>query len=451
MTFDPVIIASEPESFNLISPLLILGILVIVSLFAGKLVKKVKLPSIIGFMIAGVFFGPSVFNIINHHVIDKMGFITEIALGFVAISIGLELSLRSLKSLGSGIIYIIFFESFGAFILTAVFVYAFTGDGALSLIFASIAPASAPAGTVAVIKEYKARGTLTQALYAVVGFDDGLGIIIFGFAAAAAKVMLNNAAKLQKVASTIQTSVSSEKSISFLQAMAGPLKEVILSIILGAIIAIIMCWVTRFFDTKGSASQDIFILLFGTILCSIGLSTLLHLSLILTNMVIGIIIVNTQPHILVHKFKTEASTLIPLLFVFFFALAGTNLHIKLLPSLGILGIIYILARAFGKIIGSWLGAFVGKSEEKIKKYLGLGILSQAGVAIGLALIVKHEFKGIGPIISKVGMPIQTMGDKIGIMAITTVTATCIIFEIIGPVLARYALLKAGEIKEADSK
>jgi Kef-type K+ transport system membrane component KefB len=303
----------------------------------------------------------------------------------------------------------------------------------LSLVLAAIATASAPAGTVAVIKEYKARGPLTQALYAVVGFDDGLGIIIFGFAVAAAKLLLSSAAS------------AGTNKVNFLQAMVSPFKEVLLSIILGVMIAYVMSWFLRFFTAR--SSQNIFILIFGTILIATGLSNMMHLSLILTNMVIGIIIVNTQPNNNVETIKNEAASLIPLLFVFFFSLAGASLHIGLLPSLGMLSIVYIAARSAGKISGSWIGAVVGKCSDKLKKFIGIGILSQAGLAIGLALIIKHEFNGLGPVISKSGLPIQTWGDQISGITIATVTATCIIFEILGPVLARYALLKAGEIKD----
>lgn len=436
------------QSSILTTPLFVLGIMTILSLYAGKAVKKIKLPSIIGFMITGVFFGPSCFKLIDNLFMDKMSFITEIALGFVAISIGLELSFRTLKSLGSGIIYIILFESLGAFVLTAGAVYLYTNNIALSIIFGAIAPASAPAGTVAVIKEYKAKGTLTQALYAVVGFDDGLGIIIFGFASAAAKLLLTKAravsAVVAKTGAAVTTTPVDNGFNNFIFAMSGPLKEVFLSVLLGTIFALGLCWLARKMDAR--ASHDLMILLFGGILCSSGLSVALHLSLILTNMVIGIIIVNTQPNPLVLRVKNEISGVIPLLFVFFFSLAGATLHIDAVPSLGVLGIIYIIGRTTGLISGAWLGAALGKSEEKIKKYLGLGILSQAGVAIGLALIVKQEFKGLGPVVSKAGEAVMTMGDQIGFMAITTVTASCIFFEIIGPILARHALIKANEIK-----
>jgi Kef-type K+ transport system membrane component KefB len=144
--------------------------------------------------------------------------------------------------------------------------------------------------------------------------------------------------------------------------------------------------------------------------------------------------VNTQPDSFIQKIRTELTQAMPLLFILFFILAGANLNISLLPSLGLLGIIYILARSTGLTGGAWFGAWVGKAEEKIKKYLGMGILSQAGVAIGLALIVKREFSVL-----------SVHGVEIGSTIITTITATSIIFEIIGPILTKVGLEKAGEI------
>jgi Kef-type K+ transport system membrane component KefB len=136
----------------------------------------------------------------------------------------------------------------------------------------------------------------------------------------------------------------------------------------------------------------------------------------------------------------------PLFFILFFVLAGSNLHLEALPSLGIIGIVYVISRSAGLIIGSRLGAVVGGADEKIKKYLGIGVISQAGVAIGLALVVRREFAGLGRVISpETGI---TTGDRLGFMTITIITATSVIFEIIGPILAKIALSRAGEINAA---
>jgi Kef-type K+ transport system membrane component KefB len=168
----------------LASPVTVIGLATILALYAGKLAQKGRLPSIIGFMLLGAILGPSVVHLLTEELQEQLGFINDIALGFVALSIGLELSFTALKRQGKAIIFIIFSESiFTAIVVTAA-LGLLTGNWPFAILFGAIAPASAPAGTVAIIQEYRAKGPLTQALYSVVGFDDGLGIIIFGFASA---------------------------------------------------------------------------------------------------------------------------------------------------------------------------------------------------------------------------------------------------------------------------
>jgi Kef-type K+ transport system membrane component KefB len=407
--------------------LALIGLVALVSFYFGKLTKAIRLPLIIGYMFFGVLIGPSFLGIVTSSIQNQLSFITEIALGFVALTIGLELNLNDLRKQGSGIISIIFAESFGAFILVFFVVWLVTGNIILALIFGSIAPASAPAGTVAVIKEYRAKGPLTKALYAVVGFDDGLGIIIFGFASAIAKNILNNQA--------------GAASRGFFALILTPMKEIALSIIIGLAVGAIFCILVR----KLKSSSDYFIHIFGIVLLMVGLSHAFHLSLILTNMTAGILIINTQRRNLIEIMHKELTNVIPLLFILFFTLAGTNLHIAALPSLGLLGVVYIVARSAGLIGGSRLGALFGKVSKNVRNYIGLGILSQAGVAIGLSLIVKQDFSGLGKVIDTTGKSLVTSGDQIGTIVITTVTATCIFFEIIGPILTKIALQKAGEI------
>lgn len=405
------------------------------SFYLGKGMKWIRLPSIIGFMLIGVLVG----NILNLGILDKihitapkgfldsLSFIPEIALALVALTIGLELSLISLKKQGLGIVSIIFAESLGAFFLVTIGVYLLTRSWPLALLFGAIAPASAPAGTVAVIQEYRAKGPLTKALYAVVGFDDGLGIIIFGFAAAIVRTILLNEA--------------GESSDSTLMVLFSPIKEILFSIIIGAAAGMILCILGRRLKNQ----RDLLILVIAFIFLITGICKLLHLSLILTNMITGMIIVNTQPRGFVQQIGDELGNIMPLIYVIFFTLAGANLHLMALPSLGLLGIIYIVTRSAGLVIGSRIGAMIGKVEDTIKKYLGLGILSQAGVAIGLSLIVKNEFTGMGKIVETVGDTVVRTGDSIGATIITTITATCIFFEVIGPILTKIALTKAKEV------
>jgi Kef-type K+ transport system membrane component KefB len=412
-------------SFLHISDLTLLGAAMIVAFYAGKAVRLAKLPSLVGYMIVGVMFGPSVLHLFDDSSMERLTFITEIALGFVAFSIGSELNLSSLRRLGTGIISIIFAESFGAFFMVVIALYLLTRDLPMSIIFGSMAPASAPAGTVAVIQEYRAKGSLTKALYAVVGFDDGLAIIIFGFAAAVAKRLL-----------IMEASGVSESTLG---ALLEPAREIGLSLIVGGAAGLLFYHLVK----RLRNTRDILILVFGFILVCTGLSIRWHLSLILTNMVVGLVLANTRHESLLHRVVNPLLDVMPLLFVLFFCLAGAHLMLSSLPALGVIGMVYILGRSAGLIGGARIGAAFGHMESKIKKYVGLGILSQAGVAIGLSLIVKHEFTLLD---AKYNLPHAL---KIGSSVLATITATCIFFEIIGPILTKIALKKAGEIPEIE--
>lgn len=406
-----------------ISALTLLGIATLVGFYAGRLSRRARLPSIIGYMILGVILGPSVLHLFSDKMLDGLSFITEISLGLVAFSIGSELSLSSLKGLGWGIILIILTESFLAFLVVVGAIYLLTGDFPLALIFGAMAPASAPAGTVAVIHEYKAKGPLTKALYAVVGFDDGLAIMIFGFAAAFAKSLL------------VGEATGSTESI--MTSLGAPVKEIVLSLVTGAVIGFVFCQMVR----RLNNSRDIFVVVFGAVLLATGLSMRWHLSLILTNMVVGFVLVNTRRETLTRNVTAPLHETMTLVFVLFFCLAGAHLKLSVLPGLGLIGVVYILARSAGLVGGAYIGASLGHVDQKVKKYVGMGILSQAGVAIGLSLIVRHEFVQLD---ARYGLE---HAAEIGASVLTTVTATCIFFEIIGPILTRVALKKAGEIPE----
>jgi Kef-type K+ transport system membrane component KefB len=405
--------------FDNISILAVLGLAVVVGLYAGRLARKVRLPSIIGYMLLGIVIGASGWNLLNTRVLEDLSFVTEICLGFVAFSIGTELSLRSLQRYGFGITSIILAESFGAFLVVWGALYLLTGDVTLSLIFGAVAPASAPAGTVAVIQEYKSKGSLTKALYAVVGFDDALAILIFGFAFAVVRSSL-----LQEKTGEVE---------SLMPMLWGPAREIVFSLLVGTVVGIIFCQIVSRMHNPG----EILIMVFGAVLVATGLSLSWHLSLILTNMVLGFVLVNTRSSVLVRRVMGPVMNVMPLLFVLFFCLAGAHLELGALPKLGLIGIVYVLGRSAGLVFGSRLGAMVGGVEDKVKKYIGLGILSQAGVAIGLSLIAKQQLDQLG----------TARAAAMGSAVIATVTATSVIFEIVGPILTKVALEKAGEMPQ----
>ncbi len=399
--------------------LALIGIAVTLGLFSGRLVKKVGLPSIIGYMLLGTVMGVSVLKLFHHEHLRELTFITDIALGFVAFSIGNELKISTLKSLGKSIGLIIIFESVSALILVALLVYLVTGDLVTALIFGSLAPATAPAGTVAVIREYRAKGKLSSSLYAVAGFDDGVAILLFGFTAAIAKqILLSNSGISQGSLAT---------------GLIQPSVEIVLSLVLGSALGFLYSYLIP----KLVSKNNIPALTFGFILMGAGLAEMFHLSLILVNMGIGFVLANTTKHSTVVSVNEQLRSLMPLLFILFFFLAGAHLNFASLPALGLIGVAYIVGRSAGKIGGAWLGAYVGGATSTIRNNIGLGLLSQAGVAIGLSLLVSQEFSSID----------SAQAHSIAASVVTTITATCILFEIVGPVTARIALKRAGEIPE----
>ena len=396
---------------------LIVGLFAFGAYFLGNTVKLIRLPSIIGFMAAGVLLGPSLLNLLSDSVTADLSFITSIALSFVALSIGLELKTSSLGRQGKALILIILGESFLAFIFVFVTVYLISGDAILALLLGAIAPPSAPAGTVAIIQEYRAKGKLTNTLYAIVGFDDGLGIVIYGFASA--------------IAIAVISAASGAAHHSVVRLIAEPFLELSVSIAIGAAVAFLYSFISR----HKRSSQELFVLTATFIFLTTGLCEFFGFSYILANMIFGIIVVNTQSSAFVQKIRDLLQPIMPFLFLLFFTLAGAGLHVSVLPALGFIGLGYIVARAAGKVAGATLGAVIGKAEKTLKRYAGIGILSQAGLAIGLALVLKQKLEATGD-----------RGVEMGAVILTTITATSIVFEIIGPIFARLALKRAGEIE-----
>jgi Kef-type K+ transport system membrane component KefB len=399
------------------SQLIMVGIAAAGGLYLGKAARLTRLPSLIGYMVFGAIIGLSGLHLLDESALEDLAFITELALGFVAFAIGAELSVASLKRQGTGVVSIILAESFGAFLVVLAGVYAITRDFPLSLMFAAVAPASAPAGTVAVIQEYKAKGSLTKMLYAVVGFDDALAIMIYAFAAA--------------VAGSFLAREAGDAADSWHQMLSGAGREIGLSLVIGGLVGLVFNMLVYRLHSPG----EVVVLVFGTVTACVGLSLRFQASFILSNMLVGFILSNTRREETVRRVMAPVAQFMPLLFVLFFCLAGAHLDFAVLRHLGLLGVVYILCRSAGLIGGSRLGAVLGGAEKKIKNYVGLGILSQAGVAIGLSLIAKQQFDALG---SKRAL-------MIGGALITTVTATSIIFEVVGPILTKIALQKAGEI------
>jgi Kef-type K+ transport system membrane component KefB len=389
---------------------LILGIMVVVGYLGGKGGNRLKAPQVVGYIVAGVIIGTSGLNLLSLGVSQQLKFLSSFALGLIGFSIGGELVFYRLKELGRSIIVISVLESLGAFFLVGIAVLIYSRSVPTALIFGALSSATAPAATVDVLWEYNSKGPLTSTLFAVVGIDDAVALIIYSFAASIAGVMLRGG------------------EMSLFQVIRIPVQEILGSIVVGLLAGLILNYFIRNIRDR----NELLSLTLGTILICSGLAHRYHLSVILTNMVLGITLINQTPRTSRQAFRAIAE-FTPPVYILFFVLVGARLQLNLLPKLGGLGVIYILMRTTGKSLGSYIGAHLSAASLAVKKYLGFGLLSQAGVAIGLALEAWTTFSA------------YPEGAKLGMLAINVITGTTFVFQILGPPLTKYAIFKAGEV------
>ena len=389
--------------------------------YLGRLLEKWGLPALIGHMFLGILLGPSVLNILESEQLHDLGFIIDFGLGLVAFLIGTELSLSLFKRMGYKLSIIVFCETLITFFLVYFGMTLFDASQPLALILAAIASASAPAGTVAVIQSYQARGTLTKVLYAVVGIDDAVAALLFGLATAFALIIFNP--------------VGLENGDS-LRLILAPFKEIFLSIILGVGLGIAFRYSARY---KRHPSQ-LLIFIVAAITAAAGIATAWHLSLILCTMTLGVWLANFSGEHHLDRVRTLVNNLLPTIFILFFVLAGAHLDIFSLASLGVFGAVYIVTRTVGKWAGGYIGAQWAGMPPNVSHHLGSAILCQAGLAVSLALLVADQLKSLS-LATGNPEPAET-----GTMIFSIVTATTVIFEIFGPLMTRRALVKAGDIK-----
>ncbi len=246
------------------------------------------------------------------------------------------------------------------------------------------------------------------------GLDDGLAIMIYAFASVLAKLSITGSAE------------------SIPHIIKGPIIEILGAIVLGGLLGVCFGYLIQ----KVHSKKEVLSISLAAVMICAGLANHFHFSLILSNLSLGMIFANL--FLFANRRSVESFDFISLpIYAIFFVIAGAHLQIALLPTMGMLGLVYILCRTFGLIGGAFLGATISRSAPIIRKYLGLGILSQAGVAIGLAIMATREFGIMGQ-----------AGRDLALMVINTIAATTIIFEIIGPIATKFAIRRAGEIKRA---
>ena len=382
-----------------------LAIAIFAGLFSGKLMKKFKLPNVTGYIIFGLIIGPYVLGILPEDVVSKMTIISDVALGFIAFSIGSEFKLSYLKKIGKSPVIIAFCEGFGAVLLVDLALILAGCDIKFSLVLGAIASATAPAATIMVVKQYKAKGPVTDTLLPVVAIDDAVALIAFGISVAVAKI------------------IGSTGNVDILSVIISPVIEIIGGLLFGAVLGFILSALIKWFTGRGNRLS---VAIAMVCLC-VGISAICGFSSLLACMAMGAIFINTSKRYNELFQLTDRFT--PPLFLLFFVVSGAELNVGILPSVGVIGIVYIIVRVLGKMSGASIGAIIGKASPEVKKYLGPTLIPQAGVAIGLS------------------MAAVTVVPEFGANIRAIILCATIIYELVGPVITKITLIKAGEIKE----
>ena len=417
------------------------AILLLVALLSTRLVRILKLPNVTGYIVTGIIMGPFVFGllfnnfsyegikegIIYQHV-NTINWVSTVALGFIAFSIGTSFKKATIKALGKRVLIITALEALGATLLVLIillvlhFVFPEYISIELVLTLAAIASATAPAATLMVIKQYQARGPLVDTLLPVVALDDAAALILFAI--------------FFQLANTFASGVP----LSIYTVLLKPLIEIAISLASGLVIGLFISFMNRFFKSRNNrliwcifsvfAALGIYMLFKSPALGGFELSSLL------TCMMAGAIYTN---------FVSDSNRTLDVMdrftspiYMMFFVISGASLDLTIFfnrNGLIVVGIAatYVVFRFVGKWLGAFTGATITKCEEKIKRYLGFALIPQAGVAIGLATTAYTLFNK---------NPNTALAGSLILAIILTST---LIYELIGPMVAKFALNKAGEI------
>ena len=404
--------------------LLSIAVALCAGLLVSRFVKPLKLPAVTGYLIAGILIGPYCLGKLG---VPGLGFPTtadvkalslfnDVALGFIAFAIGNEFRLSQLRETGKQATVIGIFQALTATLMVDLMLiglhFFILGDSisiADAIVLGAIATATAPAATLMVVRQYKANGPVTRMLLPVVAMDDALGLMLYAIMMAIARTLDSGAA------------------LSVMTLLVKPLIEIVGSLAMGVVIGTVMVFCLRFFHSRGNKLTMTILIVF----LAVGVSTMLDLSSLLVCMMVGATMINVSndsPALL-----EQCDRFTPPLFLLFFVLSGASLDLSVLPTVGVVGIAYVLSRAIGKSLGATIGAAIEKCDKNIIRYLGMTLIPQAGVAIGMARMCLTDLPAYGPTINAV------------------VLAGTLIYELTGPVITKIALTKAGEIKEGGAK
>lgn len=380
-----------------------LGIAMLGGMLMTRITRLINLPNVTAYLIAGVLLGPFCLKLLGHETIESLNIITSVALGFIAFSIGDEFKLSNLKAIGKAALVITAFESICAVLFVDAVMLLFHVEAPMAIMLGAMAASTAPAATLLVVRQYKASGPLTNMLLPVVAADDATGLIAYSISLSIAQGMVNH----------VHFSAAS---------LLQPLGEIIGSIAVGAILGFFLAFSHRLFKSHSNRMSACLIAIF--IGCAIAEK--FDLSSLLVCMGIGAVYVNLRDD--AEKVLHYIDDWTYPLFMLFFVISGAELDVTALPKVGLLGILYIVVRFAGKYIGSYWGASISKCEDVVKKNIGWALMPQAGVAIGMATLTLRQ-------LPQYGAQIQTI-----------ILSATLIYELAGPLAAKSALKRAGEIQ-----
>lgn len=367
--------------------------------------KLIKLPNVTGYLIFGLLAGPYCLNILSEEVVGQLSVIPDIALGFIAFSIGSEFKLSYLKQIGKSPVIIAFMEAFGAVIAVDCILILTGNNVSFSLVLGAIAAATAPAATLMVVRQYKAKGPVTNTLLPVVAIDDAVALMAFGLSVAVAKA------------------ITAKGSSSLAMTLLDPVIEIVGSLVFGAVLGVLLKYLTSWFTGRGNRLS----LAIALVLMCIGISDMLGLSSLLACMAMSAVFSNLSKAS--DKVFEQVDRFTPPVFMLFFFLSGAELDISILPSVGVVGLLYVSFRVLGKVLGAAFGARISHAAPVVRKYLGYTLIPQAGVAIGLASMADS-------IVPEYAIQIKTI-----------ILCGTVIYELTGPVITKLALIRAGEIQK----
>ncbi len=407
--------------------LLGISVALMAGLFMSRIVKPFKLPAVTGYLIAGILVGPYCLGLLGVRgvgftdvsEVTDLAIINDVALGFIAFAIGDEFRLSQLKHTGKQATIIGIFQSVIATLVVdgaLIGLHFLLGEDKLPLssaiILGAIASATAPAATLMVVRQYKAKGKLTNLLLPIVALDDAVGLIIFAVSFGIAKALVSG-------------------EFSLVSVLVDPMVEIVLSLLLGAVLGFFLSFAEKFFKSNSKRQAIVVTAIFFAVALSklkfsIG-SVHVGFSPLLVCMMLGTIFCNVCDFSAELMEKTDKWT--APLFILFFVLSGAELEFTVFRDVTVIGvgIVYIIARSAGKYFGArWSADFV-HCEPKIKKYLGITLLPQAGVALGMSITAMS--------IGETGTVIRNI-----------VLFGVLIYELFGPTLTKIALMKSGDIQ-----